>query len=132
MTIIIINNERQHQKALARMEELWGAKRNTPEGDELDLLMLVVDAYERENLEPLPPDPIDAIEFRMEQLGLENSAALAELVELTRGRISELLNRKRALTLDHIRRFSRIGVPAEVLIADYELDKPSGVSRAPR
>jgi len=127
VTITRIKNEKQHRKALARMEALWGAKRDTPEGDELDLLMLVVDAYERENLEPLPPDPIDAIEYRMEQMGLENPAALAELVELTRGRISELLNRKRALTLDHIRRFSRIGVPAEVLIADYELADSDGL-----
>lgn len=122
MTLTIIRNKAQHAEALARIEALWGAKRRTPEGDELDLLMLLVEAYERAHLEPPPPDPITAIEFRMEQMGLENAAALAALVELTRGRVSELLNRKRPLTLDHVRRFSKIGVPAEVLIAEYELE----------
>lgn len=126
MTVTILRNKTQHQEALARMEALWGAKRKTPEGEELELLMLVVEAYERAHLEPPPPDPIAAIEFRMEQMGLENPAALAALVDLTRGRVSELLNRKRPLTLDHVRRFSKIGVPPEVLIAEYELDEAGG------
>ena len=121
----VIRNEAQHRKALARIEELWGAKARTPEGQELDLLMVLVDHYESEHLEPLPPDPIEAIRFRMDQMGI-NAAELAEMLELTRGRVSEILDRQRSLTLEHIRRLEGIGVPVDILVMDYELAKGRG------
>jgi len=122
MKVNIIRTEADHQKALARMEKLWGSPSGTPKGDELELLMLVVEAYEEANYPVPPPDPIEAIRFRMDQQGL-SASALAERLDLTRARVSEILNRKRALTLDQVRRIHSIGVPADVLVRDYELTR---------
>jgi len=120
MKVNIIRTEADHKKALARMEKLWGSASGTPKGDELELLMLVVEAYEEANYPVPPPDPIEAIRFRMEQQGL-NASALAERLGLTRARMSEILNKKRALTLDQVRRFHGFGVPADLLVRDYDL-----------
>lgn len=120
MKVNIIRTEDDHEKALARMEKLWGSASGTPKGDELELLMLVVEAYEEANYPIPPPDPIEAIRFRMEQQGLKPSG-LAEQLGLTRARMSEILNRKRALTLDQVRRLHDFGVPAEVLVREYDL-----------
>lgn len=121
MKVKIIRTEAEHEKALARMEKLWGSPSGTPKGDELALLMLVIESYEEANY-PIPaPDPIEAIRFRMDQLGIKTASALADTLGLTRARVSELLNRKRPLTLDHVRRLTRIGVPVDVLVPEYEL-----------
>ena len=110
-----IRTKRDHESALKEIERLWGAKTGTPEGDRLDVLATLVDAYEAEHYPMDPPDPIEAIKFRMEQQGL----TLRDLEEIigTRTRIAEVLNRKRGLSIAMIRRLhERLGISADVLI----------------
>lgn len=110
-----IRTEADHAAALAEVERLWGAKLGTPEGDRLDLLATLIDAYEARAFPMDPPDPIEAIQFRMEQLGLTRKD-LEPLIG-TRARVAEVMNRKRGLSIDMIRRLHReLGISAEVLI----------------
>ena len=110
-----IRTKSDHAAALAEIERLWGAKRGTPEGDRLDVLATLVDAYEAEQFPMDPPDPIEAIKFRMEQQGLTRKD-LEPLIG-TRTRVAEVLNRKRSLSIGMIRRLHRaLGIPADVLI----------------
>jgi HTH-type transcriptional regulator/antitoxin HigA len=110
-----IRSKRDHEIALKEVERLWGAKTGTREGDRLDVLATLIDAYETENYPMDPPDPIEAIKFRMEQQGLTRRD-LEEIIG-TRTRIAEVLNRKRALSIAMIRRLhERLGISAEVLI----------------
>src|SRR5579859_8156381 len=92
-----IRTKRDHEAALKEIERLWGAKTGTPEGDRLDVLATLVDAYEAEHYPMDPPDPIDAIKFRMEQQGLTRRD-LEEIIG-TRTRIAEVLNRRRGLSI---------------------------------
>lgn len=110
-----IRAEADYQAALAEIERLWGAKSGTPAGDRLDVLATLLDAYENEH-EPMdPPDPVEAIRFRMEQQGLTRRDL--ERIIGTRTRIAEVLNRKRALSIGMIRRLhEELGIPAEILI----------------
>jgi HTH-type transcriptional regulator / antitoxin HigA len=110
-----IRTKRDHEAALKEIERLWGAKTGTPEGDRLDVLATLVDAYEAEHCPIDPPDPIEAIKFRMEQQGLTRRD-LEEIIG-TRTRIAEVLNRKRGLSIAMIRRLhERLGISADVLI----------------
>jgi HTH-type transcriptional regulator/antitoxin HigA len=110
-----IRSEADYEKALAEIERLWGAKVGTSEGDRLDVLATLVDAYESEHHPMDPPDPVEAIKFRMEQQGLTRRD-LEEMIG-TRTRIAEVLNRKRGLSIGMIRRLhERLGISAEVLI----------------
>jgi HTH-type transcriptional regulator/antitoxin HigA len=110
-----IRTKRDHDAALKEIERVWGAKAGTPEGDRLDVLATLVDAYEAEHYPMDPPDPIEAIKFRMEQQGLTRRD-LEEIIG-TRTRIAEVLNRKRGLSIAMIRRLhERLGISAEVLI----------------
>ena len=110
-----IRTKRDHESALKEIERLWGAKTGTPEGDRLDVLATLVDAYEAEHYPMDPPDPIEAIKFRMEQQGLTRRD-LEEIIG-TRTRIAEVLNRKRGLSITMIRRLhERLGISADVLI----------------
>jgi HTH-type transcriptional regulator/antitoxin HigA len=117
-----IRSETDYQAALAEMERLWGTRLGTPEGDRLDVLATLVDAYEAEH-EPIdPPDPIDAIRFRMEQQGLTRKDL--ERVLGTRTRVSEILNRKRKLSIRMIRRLhAELGISADVLIRPTRSDR---------
>ena len=110
-----IRSETDYQAALAEVERLWGAKSGTPEGDRLEIVATLVDAYENEH-EPMdPPDPIEAIEFRMEQQGLTRRDLEGLLG--SRARVAEVLNRKRDLSINMIRRLHEtLGISAEVLI----------------
>jgi HTH-type transcriptional regulator/antitoxin HigA len=110
-----IRSEADYQAALAEIERLWGAKAGMPEGDRLDVVATLIDAYESEH-EPMdPPDPIEAIKFRMEQEGLTRRDLEALLG--SRARVTEVLNRKRDLSIRMIRRLhERLGISAEVLI----------------
>jgi len=110
-----IRTRNDHAVALAEIERLWGAKRGTPDGDRLDVLATLVDAYEAGQFPMDPPDPIEAIKFRMEQQGLTRKD-LEPLIG-TRTRVAEVLNRKRSLSIGMIRRLHRaLGIPADVLI----------------
>ena len=110
-----IRSEADYEAALAEIERLWGAKAGTPEGDRLDVLATLVDAYESEHYPADPPDPIEAIKFRMEQQGLTRRDLEAMLG--TRARVAEVLNRKRDLSIGMIRRLhDQLGISAEVLI----------------
>jgi HTH-type transcriptional regulator/antitoxin HigA len=110
-----IRDEQSYTDALARIETLWGAADNTPEGDELDILLTLVEAYEQKHY-PMPPsDPINAILFSMDRLQL-NRKDLEPFIG-TKGRISEILNRRRPLTLSQIVRLHRgLNIPYESLI----------------
>jgi HTH-type transcriptional regulator/antitoxin HigA len=110
-----IRTKRDYETALAEVERLWGAKAGPRDGDRLDVLATLIDAYEAEHYPMDPPDPIEAIKFRMEQQGLTRRD-LEEIIG-TRTRIAEVLNRKRGLSIAMIRRLhERLGISAEVLI----------------
>ena len=115
MEIKPIRSEADHEQALREIERLWGAKAGTPQGDRLDVLTTLVEAYERERLPVDAPDPIEAIRFRLEQQGLDHRALIGVIGG--RSRVYEVMNRKRALSLEMIRRLNqRFGIPTEVLI----------------
>ena len=110
-----IRSKRDYEAALEEVDRLWGAKARTRDGDRLDVLATLIDAYEAEHYPIDPPDPVEAIKFRMEQQGLTRRD-LEEIIG-TRTRIAEVLNRKRGLSIAMIRRLhERLGIPAEVLI----------------
>ena len=110
-----IRTKRDYEAALKEVGRLWGARAGTSEGDRLDVLATLIDAYETEHYPMDPPDPIEAIKFRMEQQGLTRRDL--EGIIGTRTRVAEILNRKRGLSIAMIRRLNeRLGIPAEVLI----------------
>ena len=115
MRIKPIKSERDYQKAMKLIDALIDAKPNTPDGDRLEILVTLVDAWEEKHHPIDPPDPIEAIRFAMEQRGLTRHD-LEPLIG-SRARVAEILNYKRMLTLPMIRRIhSRLGIAAEVLI----------------
>jgi HTH-type transcriptional regulator / antitoxin HigA len=110
-----IRTKRDYEAALKEVERLWGAKAGTPDGDRLDVLATLIDAYEAQHYPIDPPDPVEAIKFRMEQQGLTRRDL--EQIIGTRTRIAEVLNRKRGLSIAMIRRLhERLGISADVLI----------------
>lgn len=110
-----IRSESDYQQAMTLLETLWGAETGTPEGDRLDLLVTLIDIYESARHPIDLPDPVDAILFRMEQQGLSRKDL--EPVLGSRGRVAEIFNRKRPLSLEMIRRLNaELDIPAEVLI----------------
>ncbi len=111
-----IKNKTQLNRALKRVDELWDAKRNTDKGDELDVLMMLVEKYEEEHY-PIPPsDPVEAIKFLMEQKALTRKDLEPYLG--TRARVSEVLNKKRNLTLPMIKRLHEgLNIPYNCLIS---------------
>ena len=114
----VIKTEKEYQKALKRLELIFDSKRGSKEGDELELIGLLIDNYEKDKFPIDLPDPIEAIKFRMEQLGYKQKD-LAEVMGL-KSRVSEILNRKRKLTLDMIRTLNEVlGIPTSVLVKDY-------------
>ena len=116
MEIRPIKTEKDYNSAISRIEELWGAKKDTPDGDELDLLTTLVESYEMKHYPITPPDPIDAIKFRMEQMGMTNSDMIKYLG--SQSRVSEILNKKRKLTLGMIKSlYKELKIPAEILLA---------------
>lgn len=118
MEIKPIKTEKDYNQALERLEEIFDAKAGSAEGDELEVLGILIDQYENENFPIGLPDPIEAIKFRMEQLGY-NQNDLANIVGL-KSRASEILNRKRKLSLEMIRQLhERLHIPTDVLIQAY-------------
>jgi HTH-type transcriptional regulator/antitoxin HigA len=116
-----IRTKADYKVALTEVERLWGAKSGTPKGDRLDVLATLIDAYETRHYPMDPPDPIEAIQFRMEQLGLTRKD-LEPLIG-TRARVAEVMNRKRSLSIDMIRRLhQQLGISADVLIRTAKED----------
>jgi HTH-type transcriptional regulator / antitoxin HigA len=110
-----IRTKADYEKALSEVERLWGEKTGTSDGDRLDVLATLIDAYEAEHYPMDPPDPIEAIKFRMEQQGLSRKDL--EPFIGTRTRVAEILNRKRSLSISMIRRLHKhLGISADVLI----------------
>jgi len=115
MDIRPIKTEADYEGALADIEQLWGAAENTPEGDTLDILVTLVEAYEETHYPIDPPDPVEAIKFRMEQMGLSRKDLEPYIGK--RGRVAEVLNRQRSLSLNMIRRLhTHLHIPLESLI----------------
>ena len=118
MKIKPIKNKKDYEQAMERLEVIFDAKKGSEQGDELEILGMLVESYENEKFPIDFPDPIEAIKFRMEQLGY-NQTDLANVVGL-KSRASEILNRKRKLSLEMIRQIhSSLNIPTEVLIQDY-------------
>jgi HTH-type transcriptional regulator / antitoxin HigA len=110
-----IRTKADYKAALSEVERLWGAKSGTPKGDRLDVLATLIDAYEARHYPMDPPDPIDAIQFRMEQQGLTRKD-LEPLIGI-RARVAEVMTRKRSLSIEMIRRLHQhLGISADVLI----------------
>jgi HTH-type transcriptional regulator/antitoxin HigA len=110
-----IRTEADYEEALGEVGRLWGAKTGTADGDRLDVLATLIDAYEAQHHPMDPPDPIEAIRFRMEQQGLTRRD-LEPLIG-TRARVAEVMNRRRGLSIDMIRRLHEgLGISADVLI----------------
>lgn len=120
MTIKPIKTKSDYQKALTRLEAIFEAKSGSSEGDELEVLSILVDNYEKEKFPIGFPDPIEAIKFRMEQLGYSQSD-LVKILGL-KSRASEILNKKRKLNLEMIRSLNKeLDIPTEVLIQNYRV-----------
>ena len=118
MTIKPIKTEKNYQNALTRLESIFDSKKGSAEGDELEILGILIEKYEDEQFPVGFPDPIEAIKFRMEQMGYTQSD-LAKVVGL-KSRASEILNRKRKLTLEMIRLLhDNLKIPTEVLVQAY-------------
>ena len=121
MTAKLIKTRQEYRAALRRAEEIMDARPGSAEGDELELLAALIEIYEEKHAPIPPPDPIEAIRFRMEQENLRPQ----DLVPLlgSRSRVSEVLNGKRTLTLTMIRRLHQsLGIPADILLG--EIKKP--------
>ena len=118
MDIKAIKSEEDYNQALKRLDKIFHAEVDTPEGDEAEVLSILIEKYEDKHYPIGMPDPIEAIKFRMEQMGMKQKD-LAEVVGFT-SRVSEILNRKRKLTLNMIRKLSStLQIPTEVLVQEY-------------
>lgn len=118
MNIKPIKTEADYERALERLELIFDAKKGTDEGDELEVLGILIEKYENEHFPIALPDPIEAIKFRMEQLGY-SQADLAKVVGL-KSRASEILNKRRKLSLEMIRQLhEKMNIPTDVLIQAY-------------
>jgi len=118
MNIKVIKTETDYQETLKRLEDIFDAKAGSVQGDELEVLGLLIDQYEKEHFPIDMPDPIEAIKFRMEQLGY-NQKDLTNIIGL-KSHASEIINRKRKLSLGMIRQLhGRLNIPTDVLIQTY-------------
>lgn len=120
MSLRPIKSEEDYRLALKRIEEIFDSKLGTKEGDELDILGLMVDDYEKKHFPIEAPDPIEAIKIRMEEMQLKQVDLISEIGG--KSQVSEILNRKRRLTVDMIRKLAaRLNLSANLLIQDYQI-----------
>ena len=120
MKMKLIKSEEEYQAALKRLDEIFDAKAGTPEGDEAEVLALLVDEYEKEHYPIDLPDPIEAIKIRMEEMQLKQVDLAKDIGG--KSRVSEILHKKRRLTVDMIRKLAkRLNLSPDVLIGDYQL-----------
>lgn len=118
MNIKPIKTEKDYQKALKRLEVIFDSRPGTKEGDELDILGFLIERYEDEHYHIEAPDPIEAIKFRMEQMGYKQKD-LAVIIGY-KGRVSEILSRKRKLTLEMVRNLhEKLNIPLQALVQAY-------------
>jgi HTH-type transcriptional regulator/antitoxin HigA len=118
MIVKPIKTKKDYNQAMERLENIFDAKKGSKEGDELELLTILIEKYEDKNFPIELPDPIEAIKFRMEQLGY-NQADLAKVIGL-KSRASEILNKKRKLSLEMVRQLhDKLKIPTDVLIQAY-------------
>lgn len=118
----LISSEKEYEVALERLNEIFDAKKGTPESDEADILALLIEDYEDKYYRIDAPDPIEAIKIRMNELQLKQADLVKEFGG--KSRVSEMLNRKRKLTLEMIRYLAKkLNLPANLLIQDYTLMK---------
>ncbi len=131
MTLRPIKTEDDYKAVLTEIERLFEAVPETPEGDRLDILILLVEAYEEQHHAIPPPDPVAALEYHIESRGLTRRDLEPYLGN--RARVAEILNRRRALTIEMIRRLHQgLGISAEVLIQPYPLqEQQSNKTRRP-
>jgi len=121
MAYKVIKTDEDYQRVLSRIDELMDAEPNTPEGDELELLVTLVELYEDKKYPIDMPDAIEAIKFRMEQLGL-NQQALVPYIG-SKSKVSEVLNKKRSLSLSMMQALHKgLGIPAEILLQEQGQD----------
>ncbi len=126
MTIRLIKTEKDYDKALSRIEELMDAEADSPEMEELELLAALVEMYEEKRYPIDLPDPIDAIKFRMDQAGLSQKDMIPYLG--SKSKVSEVLNRKRPLSLSMMRALNKgLGISAEVLLNEPEAAFPDDI-----
>ena len=120
MNIKLIKTESDYRKALSRLDEIFDAAIGTEEGDEADILAILVDDYEKKHYPIESPDPIEAIKIRMQEMHLKQIDLVDEIGG--KSRVSEVLNKKRKLTVDMIRRLTnKLNLSAELLISDYQI-----------
>ena len=125
MKIRPVNTEQVYDEAIERIETLWGAESGTPEGDELDVLLTLVEVYEKEKHPVPPPTPIEAINFVMEQRGMKQADMVPYIG--SRSKVSEILRGKRTLSLSMIRSLhAHLNIPAEILISEGMDFPPDG------
>lgn len=120
MNIKPIKNQKDYIESLNSIEKLWDAKKNSPEYDKLDVLITLVDAYESKHFPIEYPDPIEALKSVMEDKNMK-SVDLGYLIG-GRSRATEILNKKRKLTLEMIRKINQnLGIPTDILVKEYEV-----------
>lgn len=122
MKIAPIKNENDYEKALERLEVIFDAAPNTIDGDEAEILSMLIDNYENQYFPIEAPDPIEAIKIRMEEMNIKQK----DLVGIIGGKssVSEILNKKKRLTVDMIRELERVlSISASVLVNNYQLSK---------
>lgn len=131
VTIAPIRTERDYEAALAEIEGLMDAEAGTPEGDRLDVLVTLAEAYEARHWAIDPPDPIDAIKLRLEQRGL--SRRYLEKIVGSSGRVSEILNRKRSLSVEMMRRLhAELDIPAASFLRPPKRTRGKGAAKSRR
>ena len=120
MEIKPIKSEFDYQRALQRLNDIFDAVSGTPDGDEADILGVLVDEYEKKYYPIEAPDPIEAIKIRMEEMKLKQIDLIPEIGG--KSRVSEILNRKRKLTVDMIRKLTvKLNLSAGLLVQEYKL-----------
>lgn len=121
MNIKLIKTEEDYKLTLNRLEVVFDAPIGTPESDEADVLALLVDEYEKQHYPIEAPDPIEAIKIRMEEMQLKQADLIPEIGG--KSRVSEILNKKRKLTVEMIRNLAaRLNLSAGLLVQDYQLN----------
>lgn len=118
----LIKNEEEYQISLKRLEEIFDAPSGSVDSDEADILAMIIDEYEQKNYPIDAPDPIEAIKIRMKEMNLKQVDLIGEIGG--KSRVSEILNKKRKLTIDMIRNLAtKLNLSVELLIRDYQISR---------